>query len=212
MSSVTFWNKRARGYAKSPIRDTESYETTLARTRSYLSPGDRVLELGCGTGSTALRLADAVSEIVGTDYSEAMIAIARDKATDQGLGNARFLVAGADGDILPETRFDEICAFNLLHLLPGLEDTLTTIANRLPPGGLFISKTPCIRGPGAGFKVRLLLAVLPLMQAVGMAPYVRKLTIAELERAIAAAGFDIIETGSYPRHPPNRYVVARKPA
>ena len=50
-------------YAKSPIKDVPAYEYTLGRTRSYLKPTDAVLELGCGTGGTALKLADAVAHL-----------------------------------------------------------------------------------------------------------------------------------------------------
>lgn len=49
-----FWNGTARKYAASQIGDMAGYERTLARTRSYLHPDDRVLEIGCGTGTTAL--------------------------------------------------------------------------------------------------------------------------------------------------------------
>ena len=55
-ATAKFWDGIAEKYAKSPIRDIESYEHTLQRTVSYLKPTDQVLELGCGTGRTALRL------------------------------------------------------------------------------------------------------------------------------------------------------------
>ena len=54
--TAKFWDKAAAKYAKSPIEDIEAYNYTIGRTRSYLSPTDRVLEVGCGTGSTALLL------------------------------------------------------------------------------------------------------------------------------------------------------------
>jgi len=48
--AVTFWDKVAPKYAKDPISDVASYEYTLDRTASYLSPDNRVLELGSKTG------------------------------------------------------------------------------------------------------------------------------------------------------------------
>ena len=53
-TATRFWGKTAGRYAKMPIRYAEAYEYALERTRSYLAKTDRVLELGCGTGSTAL--------------------------------------------------------------------------------------------------------------------------------------------------------------
>ena len=58
--TMKFWDGIAEKYAKRPISDMAAYEYTLGRTRSYLKPEDQVLELGCGTGSTALLLAGDV--------------------------------------------------------------------------------------------------------------------------------------------------------
>lgn len=55
-----------------------AYEDTLGRTKSYVTADDRGLEMGCGTGSTALLFAPHVREIMGTDLSPAMIKIARE--------------------------------------------------------------------------------------------------------------------------------------
>ncbi|MEL6287025.1 MAG: class I SAM-dependent methyltransferase, partial [Pseudomonadota bacterium] len=50
----------------------------------------RVLELGCGTGSTALLLAPSVAQITGTDISGEMVRIANGKAADQGAQSVTF--------------------------------------------------------------------------------------------------------------------------
>lgn len=55
-----FWDRIARKYASDPIKDTAGYERTLARTRELLTHTDTVLEIGCGTGTTALKLAPSV--------------------------------------------------------------------------------------------------------------------------------------------------------
>ena len=44
--ATLFWDRIAPKYAKSPVRDQQAYEATLARTRSYLGAEDKVLELG----------------------------------------------------------------------------------------------------------------------------------------------------------------------
>ena len=48
-----FWDRLAAGYAKKPVPDEEAYARTLERVRAHLTPNDRVLELGCGTGTSA---------------------------------------------------------------------------------------------------------------------------------------------------------------
>ena len=50
--AVQFWDKIAPKYAADPIKDMESYELTLNKTRGYLRPSDQVLEIGAGTGSS----------------------------------------------------------------------------------------------------------------------------------------------------------------
>ena len=47
-----FWDKVAKKYAKSPIKNLQAYNETMERTKTHLSVGDSVLEVGCGTGST----------------------------------------------------------------------------------------------------------------------------------------------------------------
>ena len=210
MTDADFWNKAAAKYALSPIRDMDAYEATLARVRSYLGPADRALEIGCGTGTTALKLAASADHILATDISPAMIDIARDKAAAAGTDNVTFTPAPAD--TLPDGPYDAVMAFNLLHLLRDLDGTLAQIAARVRTGGLFLSKTTCLDGPGVPLRLRALISLgLPLMQLFGRAPYVNRLSIAALEEAVARAGFDIIETGDYPNRPSNRFIVARKP-
>jgi len=58
-----FWDRGARKYARGAVADPAGYERTLDRTRGLLRPDHGVLELGCGTGSTALRLAGAAGAI-----------------------------------------------------------------------------------------------------------------------------------------------------
>lgn len=195
-----FWTKIAPRYAKHPIKDMASYEHTLERTLSYLSPDHSVLELGCGTGTTALRLAASGAQITATDLAPGMIEIAREKGADTP--NVQFEVNG----ILdaPEGPFDVIMAYNLLHLVEDVPGALQAIKSRLKPGGLVITKSACVKGamPFIGL-------FLPVLQWIGKAPYVNFMTVEELDAMFADAGFDTVETGIFPKKPPARFIVAR---
>ena len=98
-----FWNVLAKRYARQKIADPAAYERKLECTRRYLSAQAEVLEFGCGTGSTALLHAPHVRSIRAIDYSDRMIAIARAKAADQGIGNVTFEVGELGGPSEPET-------------------------------------------------------------------------------------------------------------
>lgn len=206
--SALFWDKTAEKYAKSPIADEAAYAYTLDRTRSYLSADDNILEVGCGTGSTALLLAGDVGRITASDISPNMIAIGKEKARAQDIGNVTFITAGLSDGALGDGPYDAVLALNLLHLVEDVPAALRRIHGLLKPGGLFISKTVCVPKSGAPFKFRLIKMVLPLMQWFGKAPYVNFMEITELENRITSAGFKILETGTHP--PPSRYIVARK--
>ena len=210
-ADARFWDRVARKYAKDPIKDMDGYARTLDRTRHHLRGTDTVLELGCGTGTTALTLAAHVTRIVATDLSGEMIAIAREKAAAAACGNAAFAVAtperAADGVPGPDGAFDAVLAFNLWHLVADRTSALAHVHRVLKPGGLFVSKTPCL----AEMNPLIRLAV-PVMQFVGKAPYVAIFAAPALEREIEAAGFAIIERG---RHGSGRkdariFIVARK--
>jgi ubiquinone/menaquinone biosynthesis C-methylase UbiE len=208
--AATFWDNIAGKYARSPIKDPVSYQYTLDRTRSYLSKTDHVLELGCGTGSTALLLAEGVAHITASDLSTNMIQVGANKAREQGVDNVDFVRAELFDIVLDDGPYDAVLAFSLIHLLHETPKALQRVASLLKPGGFFISKTPCEPEKGAPIKYGLMRLILPLMQLFGKAPYVNFMKIGELESHIVAAGFKIIESGSYPASPPHHYVVARK--
>ncbi len=209
-TAAKFWDRLADRYAKSPIDDMEAYEYTLGRTRSYLKETDRVLELGCGTGMTAVALAGAAGFVVASDLSANMVEIGKHRAAEAGARNVSFVQAGLDDEGLREDPYDVVMAFNLLHLIEDTDAALAQIGEMVRPGGLFISKTVCLAEGGGTLKLRLLMLALPLMQLIGKAPFVRFLKITELESAVELAGFKIIEAGNFPAKPPTRYLVARK--
>lgn len=209
MNDAQFWDKAAPKYSKSAIRDQEYYEQTLDRTRSYLHADDRVLEIGCGTGSTALLLAPSVASISATDISPGMIKIANDKAQDQGITNANFQVSGVADHGSNTKTYSAVLAHNLLHLVENLDGAVSTIAKRLEPKGLFISKTPCAP-QNQGLKWFGLKIMIRVMQLFGKAPFVRFLTISKFEQKIEAHGFEIVETFHKQALIPVRYIVARK--
>lgn len=204
MTDAAFWDRIAPRYARQPISDMNAYEATLARVKTYLSDRQTALELGCGTGSTALILAPFVKEYEGTDISGGMIDIALEKAWGASMPNVSFRTAGVDPADHKGKTPDTVLAFNLLHLVPDAEAALAMVHDLLPEGGLFISKTPCI---GAKWYYRPLVRA---MQMMGKAPFVRFLKVSELDHMMVAAGFEIVETGLFPPSTPSRFIVARK--
>lgn len=204
-----FWDKIARKYATDPIADMAGYEATLDRTRALLDPTHRVLEVGCGTGTTAQRLAPSTGRYVATDVSPEMIAIAREKLAAAPQANLEFQVADADAPLFGQACYDAVLAFNLLHLVSDLDAALSSARRALVPGGLLISKTPCI----SDMNLLVPKVLLPLMRLVGKAPPVLCFRAPELQDALERNGFEVVAVerhGTKKGKDIRAFIVARK--
>jgi ubiquinone/menaquinone biosynthesis C-methylase UbiE len=202
-NGARFWNRFANRYAARQIKDTDAYDALLADVAMRLRATDNVLEIGCGTGGMAIRLAPAVATLRATDFSQQMIRIAKEKPAPD---NLRFEVATAQ-TALDGGPFDAICAFNVLHLVDDLPSLLRDIYQGLTPGGLLISKTWCFAD--LGWRPRVLFAVLKLF---GLFPPATFLTQAQLRQMLRDAGFTIGEHRVFGTRLQNPYFVAYKPA
>jgi len=203
--SEKFWDKTAKKYSKSNIKDKEGYNKTLDDTRKFLKREAAVLEIGCGTGTTALKLAGSVNEMTATDISSNMIAIAKEKAEEQKVQNVNFAQSTLFDEKLKMESFDVILAYNLIHLLEDTDQVMKRINELLKPGGVFISKTSCLSE-----KSRLWPILALVMGKVLRIPHIKCFTIAALEEAMTHQGFEIIETHVYFPKPPRLFAVARK--
>jgi cyclopropane fatty-acyl-phospholipid synthase-like methyltransferase len=201
-SPVEFWNRFADGYAARPIKDPAAYEAMLADAAGRLRPTDRVLEIGCGTGSIAIRLAPHVAAWTATDVSPEMLRIARAKPAPESL---RFALADAES-AFDGGPFDAICAFQVLHLVKDLPRALSRIHAHLTPGGMLLTKTWCFAD--MGLKLRSLFLAL---RSLGLFPPANALTKIALRQAICDAGFDIVDERVFGANPHNCYIVARRP-
>jgi demethylmenaquinone methyltransferase / 2-methoxy-6-polyprenyl-1,4-benzoquinol methylase len=109
-----------------------------AAERTELQPGDSALDICCGTGDLALELAPLVEpggRVVGCDFSEPMLDLAREKAAGRGAENLRFEWADAlelpyDGE-----RFDAVTVGFGVRNLADLDRGLREMARVLKPGG-----------------------------------------------------------------------------
>jgi cyclopropane fatty-acyl-phospholipid synthase-like methyltransferase len=201
--SQKFWNKFAARYAARPLKNVPAYEAMLADVAARLKPTDKVLEIGCGTGGTAIRLAPAVAQWTATDFSIEMVKIAQAKPAG---GNVTFKVADAS-NTFDGGPFDAICAFNVLHLVDDLPQVLAQIHANLKPGGQLISKTWCFAD------MRLSLRVLfRILRAFGLFPAATMHSAVQLRAAILNSGLEIIDERVFGEHQQNPYIVARKPA
>ncbi len=181
-----FWDRHAKGYAKRPVADEAAYQRKLKVTQDYLTPDMEVLELGCGTGTTALIHAPFVKHITGVDISRNMLEIARAKADAADMTNVTFQQSSIDDLKAPVASFDVVMGHSILHLLENKEAVIAKVNRMLKPGGVFVSSTACLGG-----RVPVLRAILPVGRFLGLLPLVKFFTAEELEGDLMDAGFRI---------------------
>lgn len=202
-ADAKFWDRIAARYSRKDVPDQAAYETKLAKTNALLKPDDRVLEIGCGTGTTALHHAPRVQHILATDISEKMIEIAREKAEAAGIENADFEVSSIDDLDTTPGQYDVILAHSILHLVEDVPRTLRQLRRMLKPCGLLISNTQCI-----GDSVPWLAWVAPLGRALRVLPRINVFKEKQYFEWIADAGFEMEEVWQ-PKPKASHYIVAR---
>jgi SAM-dependent methyltransferase len=137
----TYWNEQAGPiWVSMQERMDAQIGAHGARALAVLNaqPGERILDVGCGCGDTALALARAVGaagHVLGLDLSGPMLARARERAAAAGLTNVAFELADAQTHALPRDAFDALFSrFGVMFFeAPGA--AFSNLARALRAGG-----------------------------------------------------------------------------
>lgn len=121
------------------------------------SPGERILDLGCGPGQLTARIAEAGAHVVGIDSSPDMIGQAR-----QNYPSLEFKLADATQFEFAEP-LDAVFSNAVLHWIPEADAVVRNIAAALKPGGRFVAEFGGKRNVQA-----LLAAARTVLQARGL--------------------------------------------
>jgi ubiquinone/menaquinone biosynthesis C-methylase UbiE len=106
--------------------------------RLRLTPGQRVLDLGCGPADGTVKLRHLGAEGIGLDYSAGMLAAARREPSLQGR------LCRGDAGRLPfrDAAFDKVICTNSFHHYPDHRSALREVRRVLKPGGLLVLVDP----------------------------------------------------------------------
>jgi O-antigen/teichoic acid export membrane protein/SAM-dependent methyltransferase len=97
-------------------------------------PGERLLEVGCGTATDLLQFARGGSRVIGIDITPRSIEIARKRFEVYNLDGA-FAIGDAENLAFPDHSFDLVYSFGVLHHTPNTERAIQEIRRVLRPGG-----------------------------------------------------------------------------
>jgi ubiquinone/menaquinone biosynthesis C-methylase UbiE len=184
--SHKFWNRLAKRYSRLPVKDEEAYQEKLRTILEHMGASDRVLEFGCGTGSTAITLAPNAGRYHAIDYSSQMINIAREKLEAQPVAQLSFECSDFENFSLHPASYDVLLGMNIVHLLPKWREAVAKAAAALKPGGKFISSTACTADMNG-----LMMRIVPFLGWLGLVPALSRFTLEEYRQALLASDFRI---------------------
>ncbi|MCW2816370.1 MAG: methylase involved in ubiquinone/menaquinone biosynthesis [Nocardioides sp.] len=137
----TFWDAEAATFDDEPdhgLGDPATREAWRQLLAAHLPPAPcDVVDLGCGTGTLSVLLAEAGHRVRGTDLSPAMVERARAKASAAGL-DVTFGVGDAAEPPYDVATVDVVLCRHVLWALPDPEAALARWVGLLRPGGRIV--------------------------------------------------------------------------
>ena len=203
--NATMWDKRSKKYDDAIKKHDVLYEKTIESTKVLLNRSDLVLDFACASGEISLDIASHVKRVHGIDTSGKMIELAKEKALKRQVDNINFDQMDVFDHSLSSHSFSTILAFSIFHLVDDAPMVLARLNDLLAAGGVLITQTPCLGERGWFFRLLISLA-----QKVGVAPYIRSLTITELESLVSNSGFNILKTEILDEKNAVQWIVVRK--
>ena len=187
-SPEKFWNLVASRYAATPLQDRSAYENKIQKIKTFLTPEQVVLDIGCASGTQCGDIAASVKQVTGIDISHKLLTIARQRMAERELGNVEFLQTTIFDERFQPGSFDVMMAFYVLHFFEDIDSLFKRIHELLKPGGLFISETTCL-----GEMNKVVASLLRFSGQLGLIPLINPLTTTKLEQALEKTGFIIID-------------------
>ena len=144
------WERHAAWWQRefSDGADPEYEDQILPLVARHVQGARRVLDVGCGEGQVARRIAGTGAEVVGVDPTAAQVEMARQRA-----GGPRYVRAGAEALPCRDGSFDTVVVCLALEHVDAFETAIDEVARVLEPGGRFILLLchPLLQAPGSAW-------------------------------------------------------------
>ncbi|HET7899739.1 MAG TPA: class I SAM-dependent methyltransferase [Candidatus Nanopelagicales bacterium] len=157
--------------------DAQGYDRSFSFVTSYgaalldlleAQPGERILDVGCGTGHQAAELAARGAHVVGVDADAAMLEVARAEHPEVSFHRADAQDREAMSAVVASVGYDAVLSNAALHWMPRQDDVVAALAEALRPGGRLV-----VEMGGSGNVRRAHESISAARRDVGLDPDVR---------------------------------------
>ena len=202
-----YWDKLVPKYESFIEKNWKIYPSLLDKIAEDVNAGDITLEVACGAGLVALKIAHRASNIYAIDISEPMVDEAKEKMKAKEINNIEFSVEDAYSLPFDNEMFNTVICNSALHNMINPQKALSEIKRVLKPDGRLIAT---IVGIGESRKFKLAMSVYKFFTAF---PVFHKLNLDEFANMISESGFTVAKKEII-QHPqdimPILYIVAGK--
>lgn len=189
------FSKRSKFYVTSAAHTDPG---VLAEVVRMAAPAltDRGLDIGTGTGHTALALAPHVKCMVGLDVTEQMLLEARKLAIRRGIFNVEFRLGDAMALPYPDHSFEVVTCRRAAHHFTDIRNSIAEMHRVLRPGGRMVIDDRSVPDDDGADEAMNHLDVLHDPS------HVREYRLSEWEEMLADVGLEVREASRYRRHRP----------
>lgn len=187
LKNETFWSKSATTYMND-TRYVVGEAVLQAVTNKLLAERGlgEVVEFGCGTGHFSKIIAPNAEQVVATDLSDDMLAVARERLIE--LPNIAVQKADVEGTTFPPRRFDTVFMANIIHVVENPRAALRESHRILKTGGRLLIVSFTCYGMAPWDKIALSLRYL---RKFGIPKHSRNYSAHGLAALVESTGFEI---------------------
>jgi precorrin-6B methylase 2 len=182
------------GWLERPSREREE-RTDLLLNNLGIEPGDRIADIGAGTGYFSLPMAELAGpegKVYAVDIQPEMLAIIEQRTASEAISNIERVLASADNPNLAPESIDLALFVDAYHEFEAPYEVMTAVRDALVPGGRIVLIEYRMEDPEVPIKL------------------LHKMSEAQARKELEAAGFRFVRNDTF--LPQQHFLVFEKPA
>jgi ubiquinone/menaquinone biosynthesis C-methylase UbiE len=204
-NTAFFWKLIHKPYVRGAIGNEAYYQQKLQLTQERLQNDWDLLEIGCGSGNTALAHAPFVKTVTATDFCAQMMDHGKTRAQDEQIDNIEFQTISL-ADLPVEQTYDAVLMLSVVHLIPDWKAAIAKAARLTRPGGIYVTSTVTIKDQSMMMRiVGHVVNILPVL------PSLKSISRTQLVQQMETNGLSV-EVNEHPTGADSSFIIARKPA